>query len=275
MSDFTLMFLAAATRTLCLWSLVCPRTVLRSSSLCITPTAISLLSAAWSGQGYNVARKPSQIFLTLDLSCSPWKKMTKTDFRTSAPVLGSSSASSISAWRRKTFPRQARHSMRSKAGRRSRRMTPATKPSWSPPPAEAPPSSWMSCWCCPTCWSIWSCSSKNCCVFLRMCLSSVSSRKFFLSCSAFWLTSCSSCSSFSKVASKSIISLGCGASGESGVSSIGSSSFLISRSRNLSFLSISSQRRTSLTNLRWKALVSGLRSLNWTRPSSPSSETQA
>lgn len=33
----------------------------------------------------------------------------------------------MTAWRRNTLPRQARHSMRSKAGRRSRRMTPATK----------------------------------------------------------------------------------------------------------------------------------------------------
>lgn len=37
------------------------------------PTAISLLSLAWSGQGYKVARKPSQIFLTLLFNCSPWK----------------------------------------------------------------------------------------------------------------------------------------------------------------------------------------------------------
>lgn len=33
-----------------------------------------------------------------------------------------------------------------------------------------------------------SCSSKNCCVFLRMCFSSVNSRKFFFSASLFWLT---------------------------------------------------------------------------------------
>ena len=41
-------------------------------------------------------------------------------------VTGSSSAASISAWRRNTLPRQARHNILSKAGRRSRRMTPAT-----------------------------------------------------------------------------------------------------------------------------------------------------
>lgn len=94
--------------------------------------------------------------------------------------------------------------------------------------------------------------------------------------------------------SKSIISLGWGASGFSPVSNIGIPSFLISFSRYRSFLSISSQRRTSLTNFLWKTLTSGLSyekgikwigtrqpgiiqltSLNCTKPSSPSSETQA
>lgn len=45
-------------------------------------------------------------------------------------------------------------------------------------------------------------SSKNCCVRLRMCLSSVSSRKFFLRASWLVLISLSSFSSFSKVAYK-------------------------------------------------------------------------
>lgn len=58
--------------------------------------------------------------------------------------------------------------------------------------------------------------------------------------------------------SRSIISLGAGASGLSPVLSIGMLSFLISFSMYRSFLSISSHRRTSLTNLRWKALTSGL-----------------
>ena len=70
----------------------------------------------------------------------PWKKITKTDLKTWSPAWGSSRGSSISACLRKTFPLQARHSIFSKAGRRSLRMTPATKPSWRPPPA--PPSSW-------------------------------------------------------------------------------------------------------------------------------------
>ena len=65
--------------------------------------------------------------------------MTNTDLRTSSPALGSSSASSISATLRKTLPLQARHSIFSKAGNRSRRITPATNPSCRPPPA--PPSS--------------------------------------------------------------------------------------------------------------------------------------
>lgn len=41
-------------------------------------------------------------------------------------VLGSSRAVSISAWRRNTLPRQTRHSICSKAGMRSRWITPAT-----------------------------------------------------------------------------------------------------------------------------------------------------
>lgn len=40
---------------------------------------------------------------------------------------GSSSGCSIIAWRKKTLPRQARQSIRSKAGKRSRKITPATK----------------------------------------------------------------------------------------------------------------------------------------------------
>lgn len=43
-------------------------------------------------------------------------------------------------------------------------------------------------------------SSKNTWVFLKMCFSSVSSRKFLFRASAFWFTSRSSFSSFSKVA---------------------------------------------------------------------------
>lgn len=93
-------------------------------------------------------------------------------------------------------------------------------------------------------------SSKNVCVFLRMCFSSVNSEKFFLRVSSFLFTSRSSFSSFSKVAfesnnesripvycsqwnrtSRSIISRGCGASGFSPVSSIGIWSFFISLSR--------------------------------------------
>lgn len=41
-------------------------------------------------------------------------------------VTGSSRGFSISAWRRKTFPRHTRHSMRSNVGIRSRLITPAT-----------------------------------------------------------------------------------------------------------------------------------------------------
>lgn len=74
-------------------------------------------------------------------------------------------------------------------------------------------------------------SSKNTWVLRRMCFSSVNSKKFFFNASAFWLTSRSSFSNFSKVASRSIISLGCGASGLSPVSSMGMVSFLISFSR--------------------------------------------
>lgn len=58
--------------------------------------------------------------------------------------------------------------------------------------------------------------------------------------------------------SKSIISRGCGASGLSSEFAIGMPSFLISFSKYRNFLSISSQRRTSLTNLRWNAFTSGL-----------------
>lgn len=42
-------------------------------------------------------------------------------------VDGSSRGFSISAWRKNTFPRHALHNMRSNAGIRSRRITPATK----------------------------------------------------------------------------------------------------------------------------------------------------
>lgn len=77
----------------------------------------------------------------------------------------------------------------------------------------------------------WLTSSKKTWVFRKICLSSVSSRKLRLSASAFWFTSLSSFSSFSKVASRSIISRGCGASGFSPVSNIGMPSFLISFSR--------------------------------------------
>lgn len=60
-------------------------TVLRSSIRVITPIAISLLSAGASGQGYSVALKPSQIFLTLVFNWSPWKNMINTDFNTWSP----------------------------------------------------------------------------------------------------------------------------------------------------------------------------------------------
>lgn len=69
---------------------------------------------------------PSQTFLTRAFNCSPWKKMMKTDLNTLSPEAGSSSQSSISAWRKNTFPRQIRHNIRSKSGRRSRKMTPET-----------------------------------------------------------------------------------------------------------------------------------------------------
>lgn len=63
---------------------------------------------------------------------------------------------------------------------------------------------------------------------------------------------------FNILTSRSIISLGCGASGLSpGISSMGMPSLRISFSRYRNFLSISSHLRTSLTNLRWKALTSG------------------
>lgn len=65
-------------------------------------------------------------------------------------------------------------------------------------------------------------------------------------------------SKFKIFTSRSIISLGCGASGLSPVSNIGIPSFLISFSKYRSFRSISSQRRTSLTNFRWNAFTSGL-----------------
>ena len=108
-------------------------------------------------------------------------------------------------------------------------------------------------------------SSKKLCVFLRMCFSSVSSRQLRFSASALALTSFISFSNFSKVAykasyhrktfelnlelqaiknitkfslkllskctSRSIISLGAGASGLSPVSNIGMPSFLISFSK--------------------------------------------
>lgn len=45
-------------------------------------------------------------------------------------------------------------------------------------------------------------SSKKTCVFRRICLSSVSSRKLRFNASAFWFTSRSSFSNFSKVALK-------------------------------------------------------------------------
>ncbi len=48
----TLMFLLAAARTRCLWSLVWPSTVFRSSSRCITSTAISLLHSTGTGNGF-------------------------------------------------------------------------------------------------------------------------------------------------------------------------------------------------------------------------------
>lgn len=104
----------------------------------------------------------------------------------------------------------------------------------------------------------WRTSSKNCWVRCRMCLSSVSSRKFFFRASWLVLISLSSFSSFSNVAcqaqmelgldcrknlhecdglagdytSRSIISLGKGTSGFSPVSTIGMLAFLISFSTN-------------------------------------------
>lgn len=45
-------------------------------------------------------------------------------------LAGSSNGASIIAWRKKTLPRQALHNIRSKAGKRSRRITPATKLFW-------------------------------------------------------------------------------------------------------------------------------------------------
>lgn len=159
-------------------------------------------------------------------------------------------------------------------------------------------------------------SSKNSCVALRTCISSVSSRELRRRVSALLFTSRSSLSNFSNVAcgtrkmdvvvvvkgrdamviqtaidllvlsrlfyyamlrrncslgklesyrffqtmpltSRSTISRGWGASGFSPVSRMGSLSFSTSRSRYLSTRSISSQRRTSWTNLRWKELTSG------------------
>ena len=69
---------------------------------------------------------PSQIFFTLLLSWSPWKKMMKTHLLTWSPVLGSSSGVSISACLKNTLPRQARHRRRSNEGTRSRAITPVT-----------------------------------------------------------------------------------------------------------------------------------------------------
>lgn len=142
-------FLAAATRTRWRWSWVCPRTVFKSSMRVMTPIAISRRSDGASGHGYNVARNPSQIFFTRVFNWSPWKKMMNTDLKTLSPYEhkwhecnkkkrerkkglrhtfdGSSNGDSIWAWRRNTLPRHARHSIRSKAGKRSRKITPATK----------------------------------------------------------------------------------------------------------------------------------------------------
>lgn len=88
-------------------------TICRSSMRAFTPASISFLSWGVSGHGYNVALNlrtdeetqisicwpkthqksykycpvtyPSQIFLTLFLSWSPWKKMMKTDLWTWSP----------------------------------------------------------------------------------------------------------------------------------------------------------------------------------------------
>ena len=130
------------TRTRCRWSWVCPKTVFKSSIRVITPIDISLRSWGESGHGYIVARKlkkkffltfkfylklyPSQIFFTLLFNWSPWKKMIKTAFWTSSPVIVSLKGSVISACRKNTLPLQARQRRRSKAGRRSRWITPAT-----------------------------------------------------------------------------------------------------------------------------------------------------
>lgn len=64
--------------------------------------------------------------------------------------------------------------------------------------------------------------------------------------------------------SRSIISLGFGALGNSDTSGMGTSSLFTSASMYLSLRSISSQRRTSLTNLRWNRLTSSLSCVIWT-----------
>lgn len=98
---------------------------------------------------------PSQIFFTLFFSWSPWKKMMNTDLWTWSPcwketvldftscclyllssitppelclltVVGSSRGSSISAFRKKTFPRHTLHSILSNVGILSLLITPAT-----------------------------------------------------------------------------------------------------------------------------------------------------
>ena len=120
--------------------------------------------ASDTGSEQDDSTHPSQILRTRVLSWSPWKNRMNTTLYTWLPwrresgrkmshdyhvitkitnnceavllplsppprltVVGSSRGSSIPACRRNTFPRHALHSTRSKAGSRSRAITPVTK----------------------------------------------------------------------------------------------------------------------------------------------------
>lgn len=81
--------------------------------------------------------------------------------------------------------------------------------------------------------------------------------KFSLRMLALASLSRSSVYSLSTVASRSIISFGCGASGSSWTSKMLISLLVISFSKKRSFLSMSLQRRISRVNWRWNGVASG------------------
>lgn len=80
----------------------------------------------------NAGKAELEQHMSLDKQTQPFqnyisRRNNSYQFCPSLTVLGSCSASAISAWRTKTFPRQARHSKRSKEAMRFRLMTPATE----------------------------------------------------------------------------------------------------------------------------------------------------